>query len=73
MLTTDFSGTYDYEKEEAYHAATILNEAFIEGYYSTRGEYEEACAKELAHWGMVFKNDVDAFEDFKRHFEAALI
>lgn len=73
MLITDFSGTYDYEKTEAEHAATVLNEDFTEGYYETRTEYDAACAKELAHWGMVYKNDIGAFEDFKRHFEAALI
>lgn len=66
MLTTDFTGTYDYEKEEAEHAARYildeLNDAYI-----TPEELGARIHKELAHWKKCIP---DTFEDFERHFNA---
>lgn len=68
MLTTDFTGTYDYEKEEAEYAAAYLLEDLACGY--TKPEYFELqILKELAHWRKCLP---DTFEDFNKHFREAI-
>ena len=66
MLTTDFTGTYDYEKEEAQYAAQylldLLNDADI-----TPEELPEKINKELAHWKKCLP---DTFDEFAQHFNA---
>ena len=70
-LTTDFTGTYDYEREEAEHVASLLLEDLNSGYY-TKDQFNAACKKELSHRGNVFKDDIDSMESFKKHFDAAI-
>ena len=72
MLTTDFTGTYDYEKAEADHAAAYILEGIAEGEY-TADELPRLILKELAHWtGALGGAESASFQDFKRHFIAAL-
>lgn len=68
MLTTDFSGTYDYEKEEAIHAAGFILEDLACGYI-TPEELPDRVNKELAHWKKCIP---ETFDDFLRHFTAAI-
>ena len=64
MLTTDFTGTYDYEQEEAKHAASyILNELY-DGEI-TPEQLPLKLEKERQHWK---KHLPDTFEDFDKHF-----
>ena len=68
MLTTDFSGTYDYEREEAEHAADSILEDLACGYI-TPDELPDRMNRELAHWNKCLP---DTFDDFLRHFNAAM-
>ncbi len=68
MLTTDFSGTYDYEREEAEHAADSILEDLACGYI-TPDELPDRMNRELAHWKKCIP---DTFDDFLRHFNAAM-
>lgn len=71
MMTTDFSGTYDYEKAEADHAAVYILEGIAEGEY-TLDELPKLITKELAHWAAALGGEnSESFQDFKRHFMAA--
>ena len=64
MLTTDFTGTYDYEQEEAKHAASyILNELY-DGEI-TPEQLPLKLEKERQHWK---KHLPDTFEEFDKHF-----
>lgn len=68
MLTSDFSGTYDYEKEEAQHAAQFLLDDIFDGYLSHE-EVPAKIEKERQHWKKCLP---DTFEDWDRHFTAAI-
>ena len=68
MLTTDFTGTYDYEKEEAEHAAAGLLEDLACGYTKPE-DFELRLLKERAHWRKCLP---DTFEDFDKHFREAI-
>lgn len=72
MKTTDFTGTYDYEKAEADHAAARVLEDIEDGYHTIEQAPAEA-ARRLARWaGVLGGADSASFQDFKRHFIAAL-
>ncbi len=64
MLTTDFSGTYDYEKEEAIHAAAYILEDLYDGYL-TFEELPERIQKERTHWKKCIP---ETFDDFDKYF-----
>lgn len=66
MLTTDFTGTYDYEKTEAEHAAEYILDNLANGDIEP-GDLLSTMLKELAHWRVVLP---DTFEDFNKHFRA---
>jgi hypothetical protein len=68
MLTTDFTGTYDYEKEEALHAANYILESLHDGEISP-GNLPATLLKERQHWK---KHLPDTFEDFDKHFNARI-
>ena len=70
MKTTDFTGEYDYEKEEAYNEADYLIENFIEGVYSEIS-FQNAIRKVMEHWKIVLDND--SYEDFVSHFNARFV
>ena len=70
MLTNDFSGIYDYELEEALHAAETINNDFIDGYYRNDLELNNAIDKERAHWAKVL--EPDGFQCFNGHFTIEL-
>ena len=70
MLTTDFSGTYDYEKTEAEHAAKHLLEDLRDGYYTIE-QFHEACRKERAHWAK-YLDAPGSLDDFLKYFDAAI-
>lgn len=72
MMTTDLTGTYDYEKAEADHAAAYVLEGIAEGEYAP-GELPKLITEELAHWAAALGGEnSESFQDFKRHFMAAL-
>lgn len=62
-LTSDFTGTYDYEREEA----AIVAESFIEGieceFYSNADEYHQAVINERSHWSKFADFDMAGFAD----------
>ena len=68
-LTTDFSGTYDYEKTEAEHAANDILEDIREGYFTDRDGVDIAIKREMAHWAKCL--DV-GFSEFQGYFFATL-
>ena len=68
MLTTDFTGTYDYEKEEAEHAADFILDDLYDGYI-TPEELPARLLKELTHWKKCIP---DTFEEFEKHFNARI-
>jgi hypothetical protein len=68
MLTTDFIGTYDYEKEEALNAANYILESLHDGEISP-GTLPATLLKECQHWKKHFPN---TFEDFYKHFNARI-
>lgn len=70
MLTTDFTGTYDYELEEAKHAASGIHEDFCDEYYDSMDDVHEAILKERIHW----KNQLseESFNEFNNYFTAEL-
>ena len=67
MLTTDFSGTYDYEKEEAINAAHSIIDNQLDGYYRSNEEFKTAIDKVLSHWKKVFNTD-SQYMEFKETF-----
>lgn len=68
MLTTDFTGTYDYEKTEAIHAADYILELLHDGEI-TPGTLPAEILKERQHWK---KHLPDTFQDFDKHFNAQI-
>ena len=68
MLTTDFTGTYDYEQDEALHAANYILESLHDGEI-TPGKLPAALLKERQHWKKHLPN---TFEDFDKHFNARI-
>lgn len=68
MLTTDFTGTYNYEKEEAIEAADYILESLHDGDI-TPGTLPAALLKELQHWKKYLP---DTFEDFDKYFNARI-
>jgi len=71
MKTTDFSGTYDYEKVEAESEAEYLLEGLAEGYYSPQ-QFEQAKTKTLAHWQKVFTKEPESMAEFAKYFNARI-
>ena len=69
MLTTDFTGTYDYEMEEAHHAAQYIVEDYTDGYIESSDELHHRINKERMHWKKCLP---ETFEDFDKHFIAYL-
>ena len=68
---TDFTGTYDYEREEARHVASGYREDMQEGYYRSVDEYHQALIKERAHWAKCL-NDA-GMKDFADEFNSLTI
>jgi len=68
-LTTDFSGTYDYEKTEAESAANHILEDICMGYFMDRDGVDLAVKRELAHWTKVLDT---GFSEFEGYFYATL-
>ena len=64
MLTTDITGTYDYEETEAMHAASYILGLLHDGEI-TPATLPEALLNELTHWK---KHLPDTFEDFYKYF-----
>lgn len=62
---TDFTGTYDYEREEAKAVAESMLESWLEGYY-TPDQYHQAVIKERAHWAKCL--DEQGMKDFADEF-----
>ncbi len=64
MLTTDFSGTYDYEREEGEHAAQCILGDLYDGYLDY-SDLPEKMLKERQHWKKCLP---DTFDDWNKHF-----
>ena len=69
MLTTDITGTYDYEETEAMHAADYILGLLHDGEI-TPATLPETLLKERAHWKKYLP---DTFEDFDAYFNARII
>ena len=69
MITTDITGTYDYEKTEAIEAANYILESLYDGDI-TPATLPEALLNERLHWK---KHLPDTFNDFDTHFNAQII
>ena len=70
MKTTDFSGTYDYEREEAQYCAYEILEDIRAGYH-TRETFNDAVKREKAHWSKCLDAG-ESLNDFLKHFDATL-
>ena len=68
MLTTDFSGTYDYEREEARQSAQFILDDLVAGYI-TRDELPARMQRERDHWKRVLDTE-ESFNDWNKHFTA---
>ena len=68
MLTNDFTGAYDYEKEEAEHAARYILDDLNDANISPE-ELAERLQKERAHWKKCLS---DTFDDWNKHFQNAI-
>ena len=64
MKTIDFSGTYDYELEEAQYAANYLLEDLADGYCSLE-EFYIKVERERIHWKKCIP---DTFDEFDKYF-----
>lgn len=64
MLTTDFSGTYDYEKEEAAYAAQSIIEDIEDGYLQP-DDIPQRIEKERIHWKRCIP---ETFEEWDTYF-----
>ena len=62
-LTTDFSGTYDYEREEAAEVADTICEDLRDGYYRNADDYHQRIIKERAHWAKIRDFNMADFAD----------
>ena len=69
MLTTDFSGTYDFEKTEAIIAADHICDDLHDG-YNDYEQHLEAITKTLVHWKKYLTPE--GFDDFSKHFHARI-
>jgi len=69
MLTTDFTGAYNYEKEEAVNAANYILESLYDGEI-TPATLPAALLSERTHWKKYLP---DTFEDFDTHFNSRII
>lgn len=66
-MTTDFTGTYDYEREEARGVAESYIEGLREGYYRDIDEYHRAVIHERKHWLKMRDFSMDDFSaEFNR-------
>lgn len=73
MLTSDFTGTYDYEKEEAEHEAEYIRECIDEA-QGDEAEISRILARIVklgAHWNRALGGG-ESFADFVRHFNAKM-
>jgi hypothetical protein len=68
MITTDFSGTYDYEREEAENSAQEL--LGIKGDYS-KEEFDALIMREVLHWKKCLDSE-ESFDCFLGHFWNAM-
>jgi hypothetical protein len=73
MLTTDFTGTYDYEKTEAEAEAEHYLHLIAE---ASQDEQElsylaRSMGKLSAHWGKILETP-EQFEEFCQHFNAKM-
>jgi hypothetical protein len=68
-ITTDFSGTYDYEKTEAEYAANYILEDIRMGYFTDHDGVDLQVEREMAHWAKCL--DV-GFSEFQGYFFAVL-
>jgi len=68
MLTTDFTGKYDYEKEEAEHASQYILDDLQDGYL-TFDELPERIMKERLHWKKCLP---ETFNNFDSYFLKAI-
>lgn len=69
-LVTDISGTYDYEREEAEHAARNILDDIAEEYLEPHN-VPATIERTLARWKTTLEN-VGSFAEFEQHFLAAL-
>jgi len=67
MQTTDFTGSYDYEREEAQYVAQTMIDDAESGYQAIT---PELIAKELAHWQKCLCQQ--GYLDFKDELEKQL-
>lgn len=65
MRTTDFTGSYDYEKAEALHAAEVLRDDLEFGSIEPH-EVEAYIEQVLAKWQASLS--ADSFAEFKTHY-----
>jgi hypothetical protein len=70
MQTTDFTGTYDYEKEEALCEANYLIEQVEDGSL-TIDQLPLKIERARIHWRK-YLNNSESFADFDAHFTATL-
>ena len=70
-MTTDCTGTYDYEREEAKHCAEGYCADIEDGYYRNADEYHQAIIKERAHWAKCL--DDSGMADFADEFNKRTI
>jgi hypothetical protein len=61
MKTTDFSGPYDYEAEEAGGVASIIAEDIRDGYIETIEELSQRVEGEIKHWAKFDGLDMVTF------------
>jgi hypothetical protein len=66
MLTTDFTGTYDYEMTEARMSADYILEDLASG-YMTQKELPARVERERNHWKHVL-DTAESFDDWNTHF-----
>jgi hypothetical protein len=71
MKTTDFSGSYDYEKEEALAVAEDMLSDLADGYYDEQ-QFAAAVLKTSNHWKKVLPS-IESYNDFALHFNNAII
>ena len=62
-MTTDFTGTYDYEREEAAEIADTFCEDLRDGYYRNADEYQQRVIRERAHWAKIRDFNMADFSD----------
>jgi len=65
MRTYDFTGTYDYEVTEAYHAAQYIFDELFDGYLDSWDELHGRIDRERRHWKKYLPETFDVFD---QHF-----